>query len=100
MQTSSFPRGSIASYVQQVAAAGKAAYDLPMYVNAALRDPIHPGGPGSFENGGPTFDVLTLWHAVAPALDGIEPDIYMPGYAENMAVATPVLARLERALRP
>lgn len=77
---------SIASYVQQVAAAGKSAYGLPMYVNAALRNPIHPGGPGSFESGGPTFDVLTLWHAIAPALDGIEPDIYLPGYEENMAV--------------
>lgn len=76
----------IATYVQHVASAGKAAYDLPMYVNAALRDPIHPGGPGSFESGGPTFDVLALWHAAAPALDGIEPDIYMPDHAVNMAV--------------
>ncbi|AEU37897.1 DUF5597 domain-containing protein [Granulicella mallensis] len=81
-----FSAWAIARYVQQVAAAGKAVYGLPMYVNAALRDPIHPGGPGSFESGGPTFDVLTLWHAVAPSLDGIEPDIYLPGYEENMAV--------------
>jgi beta-galactosidase GanA len=81
-----FSAWAIAHYVQQVAAAGKAVYGLPMYVNAALRDPIHPGGPGSFESGGPTFDVLALWHAMAPALDGIEPDIYLPGYEENMAV--------------
>ena len=70
---------AIAHYIQQVALAGKAVYPLPVYVNAALRDPLPPGGaPGSFESGGPTFDVLPLWHAVAPALEGVGPDIYMP----------------------
>lgn len=78
---------AVAHYIQQVAEAGKRIYPLPMYVNADLRDPIPPGGgPGSFASGGPTFDVLPLWHAVAPALDGIEPDIYMPEYDKYTAV--------------
>ncbi len=77
---------SIARYVEQVAKAGKTAYPLPMYVNAALRDPIHPGGQGSFESGAPTFDVLQLWHALTPSIDGIEPDIYMPQYPQVHAV--------------
>ena len=76
----------IARYVNQVTETGKRIYPLPMYANAALRDPLHPGGAGSFESGGPTFDVLELWHAVAPSLDGINPDIYLPEYAKYTAV--------------
>jgi beta-galactosidase GanA len=74
----------IASYINQVAAAGKAEYPLPMYVNAALRDPINPGKQGSWESGGPTDDVLPLWKAAAPSIDVIAPDIYMPEYAKYM----------------
>ncbi len=77
---------AIASYIEQVAKAGRAAYPLPLYTNAALRDPIHPGGPLSFESGGPTFDVLPLWHAIAPSLEGFGPDIYMPEHEKYMAV--------------
>src|ERR1035438_1799386 len=42
-----FHAWTIARYVGQVAAAGKAAYPLPLYVNAALRDPLK-GAPGSY----------------------------------------------------
>jgi beta-galactosidase GanA len=77
---------AIARYINQVAAAGKAADPLPMYVNAALRDPIDNYGPGSFESGAPVYDALPLWHAMVPSIDAIEPDIYMPEYAKYMAV--------------
>ncbi len=77
---------SIARYVQGITEAGKRVYPLPMYANAALRDPIHPGGAGSFESGGPTFDALPIWHAIAPSLDGLDPDIYMPEYEKYIAV--------------
>ena len=40
-----FHAWSVAKYVGQVAVAGKAVYPLPMYANAALRDPIKPGAP-------------------------------------------------------
>ena len=72
-----FHAWAIAKYVGQVAAAGKAVYPIPMYVNAALRDPIKPGAPGSYESGGPTDNVLNIWKAEAPALDVLAPDIYM-----------------------
>jgi beta-galactosidase GanA len=75
-----FHAWSIASYIQQVAAAGKAEYPLPLYVNAALRDPIVPGPPDTYASGGPTDNVLDIWKAAAPALDLIAPDIYMPEY--------------------
>lgn len=87
---------AIAHYVEQVAAAGKAAYDLPMYANVALRDPFHPGPPGSYSSGGPTDNVLGIWRVAAPSLDLIAPDIYLPEYAKYTAV----LDRYSRADNP
>jgi hypothetical protein len=72
-----FHAWSVAKYVGQVAAAGKAVYPLPLYANAALRDPIKPGAPGSYESGGPTDNVLSIWKVAAPALDVLAPDIYV-----------------------
>ena len=87
---------AIAHYIDQVAAAGKAVYDLPMYANVALRDPFHPGPPGGYASGGPTDNVLDIWRAAAPALDLIAPDIYLPEYAKYTAV----LDRYSRADNP
>ena len=41
-----FHAWSVAKYIGDVAAAGKKEYALPMYVNAALRDPFNPGNAG------------------------------------------------------
>ncbi len=71
-----FHAWAVARYVGQVAAAGKAVYLLPLYVNAALRDPFK-GAPGSYESGGPTDNVIPIWKAEAPAIDILAPDIYM-----------------------
>jgi hypothetical protein len=74
-----------ARYVGPVAAAGKAEYPLPMYVNAALHrsstlaDAIgkEPGAPGSdFAIGGPMDDVMDVWRAGAPQIDMLSPDAY------------------------
>jgi hypothetical protein len=81
-----FHAWAIARYVGQVAAAGKAVYPLPLYVNAALRDPFK-GAPGSYESGGPTDNVLPIWKAEAPAIDVLAPDIYLldtPSYLKVM----------------
>jgi beta-galactosidase GanA len=91
-----FHAWSIAHYIGQVAAAGKAVYPLPMYVNAALRDPFHPGKPGSYDTGGPTDNVIPIWKAAAPAIDLLAPDIYMPDYARY----TKVLDLYRRADNP
>jgi hypothetical protein len=71
-----FHAWSVAKYVGQVAAAGKAVYPLPMYANAAVRDPLKPGAPGTYESGGPTDNVIPIWKVAAPALDIVAPDIY------------------------
>jgi hypothetical protein len=71
-----FHAWAVAKYVGQIAAAGKAVYPLPLYVNAALRDPFK-GAPGTYESGGPTDNVLPIWKAEAPAIDVLAPDIYL-----------------------
>jgi hypothetical protein len=71
-----FHAWAIARYVGQIASAGKAVYPLPLYVNAALRDPFK-GEPGTYESGGPTDNVLSIWKAEAPAIDVLAPDIYL-----------------------
>jgi hypothetical protein len=81
-----FHAWAVATYVGKVAAAGKAVYPLPLYANAALRDPIKPGAPGSYESGGPTDNVIPIWKVAAPALDIVAPDIYMNAPAQYLKV--------------
>lgn len=71
----------IARFVDEVAAAGKAEYPLPMYVNAALRDPFKYQDPMTYSSGGPTWNVLDVWKAGALHIDLLAPDIYMKEYA-------------------
>ena len=64
-----FHAWAVAQYIGEVAAAGKKEYPLPMYVNAALRDPFNPGPPGGYASGGPTDNVISIYQAAAPAID-------------------------------
>ncbi len=73
-----FQAWSVARYVGFVAAAGKAVYQLPLYVNAALRDPLSNPNASTYESGGPTDNVIPIWKAAAPAIDLVAPDIYLP----------------------
>lgn len=69
-----------ARFTQQVTAAGKAEYPLPMFVNAAL---IRPGyQPGQYPSAGPLPHLFDVWHAGAPAIDFLAPDIYFPAFVE------------------
>ena len=76
----------VAHYIGQVAEAGKAEYPLPMYVNAALRDPLTNPRAGTYESGGATDNVLDIWKAAAPAIDILCPDIYMNDSTKYLAV--------------
>ncbi len=79
-----FHAWAIASYIEEVARAGRAVYNLPMYVNNALRDPLEPLAPwkSNFASGGPTYDVIAIYKAAAPSIDAIGPDIYNPESAK------------------
>lgn len=70
-----------ASYIQEVAHAGKAIHSLPMYVNAAL--PYSSNAlPGTFPNGGPVSKVIDIYRIAAPDIDWCSPDIYSPNFRE------------------
>jgi hypothetical protein len=77
-----FSAWHMARYVDAVAASGKQAYPLPMYVNDWL---INPGNEraGRWPSGGPTEHVLDIWKAAAPHIDLLAPDIYLPRYYET-----------------
>jgi beta-galactosidase GanA len=68
-----------ARYVERVTQPGKAEYALPMYVNAALNRPHHE--PGRYPSAGPLPHLIDVWHAGAPSIDFLSPDIYYPDFA-------------------
>jgi hypothetical protein len=75
-----FMAWNYATYINQVAAAGKAEYPLPMYVNAALIRPNYQ--PGQYNSGGPLPHSMDMWRAGAPNIDFLSPDIYLDDFAE------------------
>ncbi|MCS0612693.1 DUF5597 domain-containing protein [Massilia kyonggiensis] len=83
-----FHAWAVASYIEEIAKAGRAVYDLPMFVNNALRDPLEPLAPwkGNFASGGPTYDVIDIYKAAAPHIDIAGPDLYAP--QSNSVAAT------------
>jgi hypothetical protein len=74
-----FQAYSLAHYIGEVAMAGKAEYPLPMFVNAALRDPEQTDAkPGhGYASGAPVFHLLNVWKAAAKSIDFITPNIYL-----------------------
>lgn len=76
----------IASYIEQVAAAGKAVNPLPLYVNVALREPFGNPPATTYESGGATDNVIAIYKAAAPHIDFVAPDIYLNGDAKYMKV--------------
>ncbi|KAF2005657.1 glycoside hydrolase family 35 protein [Amniculicola lignicola CBS 123094] len=82
-----------ARYLNQVAAAGKAEYSLPLFINVWLPKPeslspvegLAAGGhrPGIYPSGGATSSVLNIWEEFAPSIDFISPDIYSADYTDT-----------------
>jgi len=92
-----FQAWSVARFVGQVAAAGKAEYPLPMYVNGALRDPLTNPMANTYESGGPTDNVIPIWKVAAPAIDLVAPDIYISG-SEKILKVIDLYCRSDNAL--
>lgn len=84
-----------AKYVDQVAAAGKKQYPLPLYTNVWMNYvgadgdnefPTVAGGggyPGDYPSGGAVSNVFDIWMTFAPHLDFIAPDVYLNDYARS-----------------
>jgi beta-galactosidase GanA len=66
-----------AKYTNEVIAAGKKEYDLPLFVNAALP---RPGKlPGQHPSAGPMPHLMDIRQEAAPAIYMLSPDFYHPG---------------------
>jgi len=78
-----FMAWNYARYIGHVAAAGKAEYPIPMFVNTWLRqgpDKPNEDKPGGYPSGGPLPQVFDAWRAAAPAIDILSPDVHVPNY--------------------
>jgi hypothetical protein len=70
---------NMASYIEHAAAAGIAAYPLPMYVNAWGMQ--HEGeAPGRYPSGGPAAHMFEVWRSAAPSIAFFAPDIYLTDF--------------------
>src|ERR1051325_906481 len=92
-----------ARYVNEIAAAGKAEFDIPVYINVWLsyppaelperRIPI----PGiQYPSGGAVQRWVDLWRTLAPSLNAIAPDIY----GDDAGFVRDVLASYHRSDNP
>ena len=88
---------SIATYIDGVAEAGKAVYNLPMYINAWQMGQGWWPIPGeSYPSGGPVIKVLDIYKWSTPHVDMIAPD----NYQENLRVFESTCAAYARDDNP
>ena len=64
----------LASYIGEIIKAGKKEYNIPMFVNASVGRQDEK--LATYPSGGPVPFVMDIWHAAAPDLDMLCPDIY------------------------
>jgi hypothetical protein len=75
-----FMAWNYARYVGRVAAAGKAEYPVPMFVNTWCSMGDQP--PGTYPSGGPLPHVADLWKVGAPAIDFRSPDLHATNFSD------------------
>ncbi len=78
-----FAAYSTASYINQLAQAGKAEHPIPMYCNVWITYPVHalenrdhPSPGQEYPSGGPQQGNINIWKAAAPSIDILAPDFY------------------------
>lgn len=74
-----FMAWNYARYVEQLAREARAISSRPLFVNAALSS--RGRRPGEYPSAGPLAHLKDIWHAAAPSLDFLSPDIYDSGFA-------------------
>ncbi len=72
-----------ASYMDRITAQGKAAYNLPTFVNAWIVQP-EDTRPGNYPSGGPQAQNHDIWRAAAPHIDMRCPDIYLNDFPQQL----------------
>ena len=72
-----------ARYVEKMAQSAREIYDVPLFVNAAMNS--RGRMPGEYPSAGPLAHLIDVWHAGAPSIDFISPDIYDNGFKDWVA---------------
>lgn len=67
-----------AAYVERMIRKGREAYNLPMYVNAAMNS--RGRKPGEYPAAGPLAHLIDVWRCAAPSVDLLAPDLYDSGF--------------------
>ncbi|KQQ45117.1 beta-galactosidase [Duganella sp. Leaf126] len=75
-----FQAWAYAAFVETMATAGKSAYPIPLYVNAALNRPGKK--PGEYPSAGPLPHLFDVWKAAAPSIDVLAIDTYFPNFGD------------------
>lgn len=75
-----FMAWNYARYVEALASAGKKLASKPLYLNAALNS--RGRLPGEYPSAGPLAHLKDIWHAGAPSIDFLSPDIYDTGFED------------------
>jgi hypothetical protein len=71
-----FMAWNYARFLEKVIKAGKAEYNIPMFVNTWLQS-RDEAWPGTYPSGGPLPEVHDIWRAGAPDMDILAPDIHI-----------------------
>lgn len=67
----------VSKYCNAVAQAGRAVYEIPLYVNVWLGEMYNRVAGVDFPSGGATCKMIDLWKHNTPAIDAIAPDVYL-----------------------
>lgn len=70
----------VAYFMEQITAAGKAVYDIPMFYNAWVK--LRSDAPGDYPTGGPIHTMLDVYRAASPSVDLLCPDLYVSEFKE------------------
>ncbi len=98
-----FAAYSTSRYINEVARAGKAEYNIPMYCNVWITYPVralenrdHPGAGQEYPSGGPQQGSIAIWKATAHAIDILAPDFY----SDDLVLFREVIASYKRSDNP
>lgn len=78
-----FMAWNYANYVERLAEEAKEIIGRPVYVNAAMNS--RGRKPGEYPSAGPLAHLKDIWHAAAPSVDILAPDLYDKGFIDWVA---------------
>lgn len=78
-----FMAWNYAAYVERLAREARDILGRPLYVNAAMNS--RGRKPGEYPSAGPLAHLKDIWHAAAPAVDILSPDLYDKGFTDWVA---------------